>query len=130
MIKQNDEIQWKSTHNQKILRLKYVRVLEKFVKRTIALLKHPEFDYVLFKKLTLANYEFVEKLEVVRLDSEYLKKLQEYSKIILNTIANHGKDFKDEQQFLLKEANLLHKEKNKNNYKKDKYNKKKFYDEY
>ncbi|MCK5111794.1 MAG: hypothetical protein KAQ94_09765 [Arcobacteraceae bacterium] len=130
MIKQNDEIQWKSTHNQKILRLKYVRVLEKFVKRTIALLKHPEFDYVLFKELTFANYEFVQKLEAIRLDSEYLKKLQEYSQIILNTIANHSKDFKDEQQFLLKEANLLHKEKNKNNYKKDKHKKKKFNDGY
>ncbi len=130
MIKQNDEIQWKSTHNQKILRLKYVRVLEKFVKRTIALLKYPEFDYILFKKLTLTNYEFVQKVEAIRLDSDYLKKLQEYSQIILNTIANHSKYFKDEQQFLLKEANLLHKEKNKNNYKKDKHKKKKFNDGY
>ena len=117
-------------NNQKIIRVKYVRVLEKFVQRSIALLKHPEFDFVLFIRLTISNYEFVEKTESIRLDSEYLKRLQSFVQTILNTISSHSKDFKEEQQLLLKEANLLHKEKNRTNYKKDKHKKKKFYDGY
>ncbi len=116
--------------NQKTIRVKYVRVLEKFVQRTIALLKHPEFDFILFKKLTISNYEFVKKTESIRLDSEYLKRLQNYAQSILNTLDNHSKDFKEEQQLLLKEANLLHKEKNRTSYKKDKHKHKKFNDGY
>ena len=130
MKKQNDEARRNSAHGQKAIRLKYVRVLEKFVKRTIALLKHPEFNFEVFKKQTIVNYEFVKNVETVRLDSEYLKKLKEYSQTILNTLEHHSKDFQEEHQLLLKEANLLHKEKNKNNYKKDKHTKKKFNDGY
>jgi len=116
--------------NDKTKRLQYVRVLEKFVKCSIALLKHPKFDFEIFKIQTIKNYEFVQKIEPIRLDSEYLKKLISYSLMIINTTKNHSKDFKKEQQFLLKEANLLHKEKNKNTYKKDKHTKKKFNDGY
>ena len=116
--------------NQKTIRVKYVRVLEKFVKRTIALLKHPEFDFELFIRLTIKNYIVVEETESIRLDSEYYKRLLNYAQSILNTLENHTKDFKEEQQLLLKEANLLHKEKNRTNYKKDKHKYKKFNDGY
>ncbi len=116
--------------NDKTIRLKYVRVLEKFVKRTIALLKHPKFDFEIFKVQTIKNYEFVTQVEIIRLDSEYLKKLQDYSKMIIYAISCHSKSFEKEQQLLLKEANLLNKEKNKTNYKKDKHTKKKFNDGY
>ncbi len=116
--------------NDKNIRLKYVRVLEKFIKRTIALLKHPQFDFNIFKQQTIKNYEFVAQTESIRLDSEYLKKLIAYSQTILNTIEYHSETFKKEKELLLKEANLLHKEKNKSTYKKDKHTKKKFYDGY
>lgn len=129
MIYTNEETT-STPQNQKTIRLKYVRVLEKFVKRTIALLKHPSFDFELFKTLTIKNYEFVSQVESIRLDSEYLKRLQQYAQHILNTLDNHTKDFQEEQQFLLKEANLLHKEKNRTNYKKDKHKNKKFNDGY
>ncbi|VAY87363.1 FIG00388440: hypothetical protein [hydrothermal vent metagenome] len=116
--------------NEKTIRLQYIRVLEKFVKRTIILLKHHSFDHEIFKAKTLKNYEFVSKVQVVRLDSGYMKKLLAYTQTILNTLNSHNKTFKNEQQFLLKEANLLQKEKNKTNYKKDKHVKKRFNDGY
>ncbi len=123
-------INYSSKVNEKTLRLQYIRVLEKFSKRTIALLKHPKFDFEIFIKQTLVNYTFVEKFDDMRLDSEYLKRLKIYVQLILSTLSTHTKDFKEEQQLLLKEANLLHKEKNRTNYKKDKHQKKAFTDGY
>ncbi|RLA73591.1 MAG: hypothetical protein DRG78_22290 [Epsilonproteobacteria bacterium] len=116
--------------NEKTLRLKYVRVLEKFAQRSIALLKHPQFDFNLFIIQTKKNYILVEQAQSIRLDSEYLKKLIVYINTIMNTVEYHSETFEEEQQLLLKESNLLHKEKNKNSYKKDKHTKKKFYDGY
>jgi len=116
--------------NDKTIRLKYVRVLEKFATKTISILKHPKFDFVIYKKQTNKNYELVELTKSIRLDSQYLQKLQDFTQLILNTLDNHSKDFQSEQQLLLKEANLLHKEKNRSNYKKDKHSKKKFNDGY
>jgi hypothetical protein len=116
--------------NDKTIRLKYVRVLEKFTKRTIALLKHPLFDFNIFIIQTKKNYTLVEQTQSIRLDSEYLKKLISYTQTIMNTLQNYSPNFKEEQLLLLKEANLLHKEKNKTSYKKDKHTKKKFYDGY
>ncbi len=116
--------------SEKILRQKYVRVLEKFVKRVINLLKHPKFDFEVFKKQCYKFYEDVEKVEKIRLNNGYLNKLEAYSVHILNSLENHSKTFEDEKDFLLKEANLLHKEKNRNNYKKDKHKSKSFNDGY
>lgn len=118
--------------NEKALRLRYIRALEKFAKRAINLLKAPEedFHFEKFKKKMDENFKDVEKVEVVRLDNGYMSKLEEYVNLILRTITNHSKDFEDEKSILLKEANLLHKEKNKNIYKKDKHSKHKFNDGY
>jgi hypothetical protein len=116
--------------NKKILRLKYIRVLERFVKRAISLLKHKDFDLDFFKKAIATNYKIVEKTTPVRLNSQYLQKLEQYKMFILNSIEKDSKDFVDTKEFLLKEANLLHKEKNKNNYKKNKHKKTMFNDGY
>jgi len=116
--------------NDKVLRLKYIRVLEKFAKRTISLLKLNDFDFEQFKIKTLRNYEEVKKAEKVRLNSAYLVSLKNYTELILKTITHHSKTFEAEKNLLLKEANLLHKEKNRNNYKKDKHKHSKFNDGY
>ena len=118
--------------NDKALRFKYIKVLEKFVKRTIALVKDKEFNHEIFKEKVNKYYEEVEKIESVRLDSQYMIKLKEYAQMTLNFVDNHSKDksFEKEREILLKEANLLHKEKNKSNYKKDKHKKKSFTDGY
>jgi len=116
--------------NEKTLRLKYIRTLEKFTSRAISLLKHPQFDFEIFVVNIEKYYHEIKKVEAIRLDSEYHKKLQEYVNITLQCTANHSKTFEDEQQLLLKEANLLHKEKNKSSYKKDKHRKKNYSDGY
>ena len=43
--------------NEKQLRIRYIRVVEKFLTRTISLLKLENFDKELFLKRTLKNYE-------------------------------------------------------------------------
>ena len=116
--------------NEKTLRLKYIRILEKFTSRAISLLKHPQFDFEIFKTNIEKYYKEIQKIDAIRLDSEYHKKLQDYVNLTLQCTANHSKTFEDEQQQLLKEANLLHKEKNKTSYKKDKHKKKNFQDGY
>lgn len=120
----------KSNDNDKIIRLRYVRILEKFTTRTIRLLKHPEFDFKLFIIQTKKNYIFVEKVKAIQLNSEYLKQLLSYVELIIKTVYTDSETFQDEKQLLLKESNLLHKQKNRATYKKDKHTKKKFYDGY
>jgi hypothetical protein len=117
-------------HNDKALRFKYIRVLEKFVKRTIALIKNENFNYEVFKEQVDTNYEDIKSVKPVRLDSQYLLKLQAYAQMTIDFLDHHTGDFQKERDTLLKEANLLHKEKNKNNYKKDKHRKKNFNDGY
>lgn len=116
--------------NEKELRIRYIRVLEKFAKRTIALLKLSDFDFERFKARTLKNYEEMKKAEEVALTSSYLILLKKFIDLILRSIENHSKTFENERDTLLKEANLLQKEKNRNNYKKDKHKNKKFDDGY
>ena len=122
----------KKPMNEKALRLRYIRVLEKFAKRAINLLKEPseDFNFEKFKIKMEENFQDVKKVESIRLDSGYMTKLEDYVNLILSTLDNHSKDFEDEKNMLLKEANLLHKEKNKNIYKKDKHSKHKFNDGY
>jgi len=116
--------------NEKELRIKYIRVLEKFSKRSIALLKLSDFDFERFKIRTVKNYEEMKKAKEVTLTSTYLINLKRFIDTILQSLENHSKTFEDERDTLLKEANLLQKEKNRNNYKKDKHKHKKFDDGY
>lgn len=116
--------------NEKSIRLRYIRVLEKFLTRSIALLKNDDFNLDNFKNNIDRYYEEIQNVESVRLDSEYLKKLVDFVNLTLQKIETHSNDFENEKQLLLKEANLLHKEKNKSNYKKDKHKKRSFNDGY
>lgn len=120
----------KKTSSEKYLRQKYIRVIEKFVKRIINMLKSNDFDFDTYKEKTLEYYKEVQDVEKIRLNNNYLSQLESYCNHILNTLENHSKDFKEEKEFLLKEANLLHKEKNKSNYKKEKHKHKSFNDGY
>ena len=107
--------------NEKALRLKYIRALEKFVSRNIALLKKENFE---LEKYLISFEKFKEQFEKttpIRLNSSYLKKLSEYKELLIKTYLNHSKDFITERAMLLKEANLLAKEKNKTSYKRAKY---------
>ena len=116
--------------HEKQLRIRYIRVLEKFFTRTVSLLKLENFDEELFKERTLKNYEDIKRVKSVELNSPYLSSLINFINKTLSYLDNHTLNFEDERNTLLKDANLLQKEKNKNNYKKDKHKKSKYNDGY
>jgi hypothetical protein len=114
--------------SEKTKRLRYIRALEKFATRTIALLKKEDFECDSFKKAIKRYFESLKDIEEVRLDSTYLIKLQEYARMI--TDAFEVEDCEQIRENLLKEANLLHKQKTKSSYKKTKHKHKDFNDGY
>ena len=116
--------------NEKTIRLRYIRILEKFCTKAIALLKYDNFDLELYKKATLKSYDTLKKIEKIELYSEYTVSLKNLAQTILNTLENHSKEFEEEKQLILKQSNLLAKLKNNNRYKKDKHKHKKFNDGY
>ncbi len=111
-------------------RIRYIRVLEKFFTRTVSLLKLENFDPKLFKQRAIKNYDDIKRVEAVELNSKYLTQLIAFVNKTLLFVENSSQSFEDEKQTLLKDANLLQKEKNNNSYKKDKYKKSKFNDGY
>lgn len=124
--------------NEKTIRLRYIRLLEKFATKAVTLLKYDNFSFELYKKAVLRGYESLQKAQSVPLYSEYPARLKSYAQLILDTLDSHDKEenetdeesFEEKRQILLKEYNLLQKEKNKNSYKKDKHKHKKFNDGY
>ncbi len=116
--------------NEKTIRLRYIRVLEKFNTKAISLLKYDNFDVELFKKATLKAYGELQKVKTCELYSEYPVAVKNLTQSILDTLENHSIDFQEEKAHILKQSNLLAKLKNNNRYKKDKHTKKKFNDGY
>jgi len=116
--------------HEKQERIRYIRVLEKFFTRTVSLLKLENFDIELFKERTKKNYKDLRRVKEVPLHSPYLSSLTNFLNKTLNYIENHTEDFEDERSTLLKDANLIQKEKKQNTYKKDKHKNKKFDDGY
>lgn len=116
--------------HEKQLRIRYIRVLEKFFTRTLSLLKLEDFDFELFKQRTLKNFEDTKRVKKIELTSPYLISLKKFIDLTLQYVQNHSETFEEERNNLLKEANLLQKDKNRNNYKKDKHKSKKFDDGY
>ncbi|PUE63673.1 hypothetical protein [Arcobacter caeni] len=116
--------------NEKQLRIRYIRVLEKFFTRTISLLKLDNFDKDLFKQRTKKNYEEMIKTKEIELYSDYYESLKVFINKTMFYLQEHSKSFEEERANLLKEANLIQKEKNSSNYKKDKHKNEKFNDGY
>lgn len=116
--------------NDKELRIRYIRVLEKFSKRTMALLKLSDFDSERFIQRTAKNHEEMKKAKEVVLTSPYLIALKKFIDLTVQSIKHPSKTFESERESLLKECNLLEKEKNRNSYKRDKHKNQKFDDGY
>lgn len=119
--------------NEKNIRLKYTRALEKFIRSNISYLKEPEFQFDIFQKRVKRTFEILKKVEPIRLDSAYPVALETYVNLVLSALHVEDLEDKEKEEFqakLLKEANLLHKEKNKTQYKKDKHKKSSFNDGY
>ena len=64
--------------NEKQLRIRYIRDVEKFLTRTIALLKLENFDKELFIKRTVKNHEDMCKTPKVDLYSDYYTGLNNF----------------------------------------------------
>ena len=109
--------------NEKQQRIKYIRVLEKFFTRTISLLKLDNFDKDLFIQRTRKNYEDLVKTKEIELYSDYYEGIKVFINKTIFFLEEHTKTFEEERATLLKDANLLQKEKNSTNYKKDKHKK-------
>lgn len=116
--------------HEKQLRIRYIRVLEKFLTRTISLLKLENFDANLFRERTLKNFKDVEKVKEMDLNSTYLTNLRAFINKVMSNITDVEGDFTSKKEGLLKDANLLQKEKNQGSYKKDKHKNQKFDDGY
>ena len=116
--------------NEKTIRLRFIRLLEKFNTKAIVLLKYDNFDLELYKKATLRSYGVLEKAKSCDLYSQYTIALKDLSQTIIDSITNHSKTFEDEKATILKKSNLLEKLKNNNRYKKDKHKNQKFNDGY
>ncbi|RXJ70029.1 hypothetical protein CRV08_00245 [Halarcobacter ebronensis] len=116
--------------HEKQQRIRYIRVLEKFFTRTVSLLKLENFDEELFRQRTLKNYEDLKRVEAIDLNSKYFTELIAFINKSLQIVQSPCENFENERTMLLKEANLLQKEKNKNSYKKDKHKNSKFDDGY
>ncbi|MFA7021216.1 hypothetical protein [Aliarcobacter sp.] len=114
--------------NDKQLRIRYIRVAEKFLTRTISLLKLENFNKEIFLKRTFKNYEDMCKTQKVELYSDYYSSVDNFIKKTLEFAKNPSESFEDERATLLKDANLLQKEKNKATYKKEKHKKDRFDD--
>ena len=119
--------------NEKDIRLKYTRGLEKFVRSNISYLKDPTFEFEIFQKRVKRTFEILKKIKHIRLNATYPIALENYVNLILGIL--HVEELKDGekdelQAKLLKGANLLHKEKNRTQYKKDKHKKSSFSDGY
>ncbi len=116
--------------HEKQKRIRYIRIVEKFFTRTVSLLKMPEFDHNKFIERTLKNHEDTKRVEKVDLHSNYYNMLHAFIEQLLMYTKHHTDDFEEERNNLLKEANLIQKEKNKATYSKDKHKKSKFDDGY
>ena len=108
-------------------RLKYVRVLERFVRSVIGyLVKEEETNFEGFQTRVSKQYEFLKKVEPVYLYKEEFQTTERFVQQLLNVADTECEDFSKLKDELLHQSNLIHKTKNQKRYKKDKHSKKKF----
>lgn len=98
---------------EKALRIKYIRTLERCAKRFASALKNSNFDEELFTICKKQNEKLLEKCENVFLDSTYSKELERF--VYDCCYKNYA--FSD----LIAKYNFLEKLKNSNHYKKEKH---------
>jgi len=103
------------------LRVKHMRLLEKFLKSSATILKLENFNYDLFEKRAIKIYDLIKKLDKIRVDSAYFKSLQNFSELTINTLKNESLTAEEKKNILLKQINLIEKNRNKKAYKKSKH---------
>lgn len=116
--------------NPKEQRVKYIRALERFLGSCSNALKAEDFNFSIFEKRVQKSLKILQKVEPVRLDSSYMSLMENYVRLILRAVDNKEESSDEKHKNLLKEANLIEKERNKNSYKKSKHQKDDFEDGY
>ena len=111
-------------------RVKYIRALERFLGSCISALKNENFDYALFVKRVEKSLKTLQKVEPIHFDSTYTNGLQNYANLVAQSILSEDSDSQEIHRKLLKEANLLEKEKYRGSYKKEKHKAQGFNDGY
>jgi len=116
--------------NDKEARVKYIRSLERFLGSCMGALKSEKFQYDLFVSRAQKSLKTLQRVEVIRLDSTYTNGLHNFSVLVASLINDKEGDPLEKHKRLLKEANLLEKEKYRGSYKKEKHKSKSFDDGY
>ncbi|MBK1963594.1 hypothetical protein [Campylobacter novaezeelandiae] len=100
-------------NEEKKIRIKYIRNLEKFFNEASLSLKKENFDLEKFREKVLKNAKILKKDPFVFINSSYIKNLENFANTCLN--------FSMKQNDLLKQVHFIEKLKKNQNYKKDKY---------
>lgn len=90
--------------NEKALRVKYLRNLQKFASAAICALKKEDFNLQKFQERMLKNQAFFDKSPPTSLNATYAKNLENFVNVCL--------DFSKSKEELLNLANALDKQKN------------------
>jgi len=110
-------------------RLKYVRVLDKFIRACIGyLVKEQESTFEGLVNKVEVQSVFLKKVEPIVLYKEELIAKEAFVKMLQNAVAKPCEDFEALRSDLLYQSNQLHKDQNRRKYKKEKHTKSKFKD--
>lgn len=117
-------------NHPKEARVKYIRALERFLNSCSGALKAENFSLSIFEKRVEKSLKVLNKVEKARLDSTYTSLLEAYVSTVTKTLQEPNTSGDSKHKVLLKEANLIEKERYKNSYKKSKHSKQDFEDGY
>ena len=106
--------------SEKALRVKYTRLQEKLLQSSTVILKLENFNYTLFEKKITNIYKKIENMPDIRADSSYLVLLKNFANLTIRTINNEKLKPQEKRDLLLKEVNLLQKQKKRSIYKRSK----------
>ena len=107
---------------EKYQRQKYITFLEKISKNLFRLLREEHSTATQFINTFDVLMEKLEKLESIRLDSEYLQETKSYiDRLYLQTREITDKEFEDIRAAEMSNLNRLQKLKTRSNYKKEKH---------
>lgn len=111
-------------------RVRYIRALERFLSSCSSALKSPSFEFSAFEKRAKKSLALLQKVEPVRLDSNYLSQLLAFVTLVSSHLTENNASFEEKHRLLLKEVNRLEKERTAGSYKKSKHTKSDFEDGY
>lgn len=120
-ISQSSKLIDRETMDEKAKRTKYIRALERFMLKILPTLKNDKLSNEEFITRIASSYKFMKDIEKQRLDSSYLRQIEDIVQKLLDNCNGEIADLNELQTTLIKEWNLAQKSKNKATYKKEKH---------